>query len=47
MNIENHANLMRVWKRHLPKDGPRVFYNHERPHQSLNYRTPAEERFVL
>ena len=20
------------------------FYNHERPHQSLNYRTPAEER---
>ena len=23
------------------------FYNHERPHQSLNYRTPAEKRFVL
>ncbi len=23
------------------------FYNHERPHQSLNYRTPAEEHFVL
>ena len=22
-------------------------YNHERPHQSLNYRTPAEEHFVL
>ena len=23
------------------------FYNHERPHQSHNYRTPAEKRFVL
>ena len=23
------------------------FYNHDRPHQSLNYRTPAEEHFVL
>ena len=23
------------------------FYNNERPHQSLNYRTPAEEHFVL
>ena len=23
------------------------FYNHERPHQSINYRTPAEEHFVL
>ena len=23
------------------------FYNHERPHQSLNFRTPAEEHFVL
>ncbi|MCY3901924.1 MAG: IS3 family transposase [Caldilineaceae bacterium] len=23
------------------------FYNHERPHQSLNCRTPAEEHFVL
>ena len=23
------------------------FYNYERPHQSLNYRTPTEERFVL
>ncbi|MYC24063.1 MAG: transposase [Caldilineaceae bacterium SB0662_bin_25] len=23
------------------------FYNHERLHQSLNYRTPAEEHFVL
>ena len=23
------------------------FYNHERPHQSLNYRTPTEEHFVL
>ena len=23
------------------------YYNHERPHQSLNYRTPAEEHFVL
>ena len=23
------------------------FYNHVRPHQSLNYRTPAEEHFVL
>ena len=23
------------------------FYNHERPHQSLNYRTPAEEHFEL
>ena len=23
------------------------FYNYERPHQSLNYRTPAEERFVI
>ena len=23
------------------------FYNHARPHQSLNYRTPAEEHFVL
>ena len=23
------------------------FYNHERPHQSLNYRTPAEEHFAL
>ncbi len=23
------------------------FYNYERPHQSLSYRTPAEERFVL
>ncbi len=23
------------------------FYNHERPHQSLNYRTPAEEHFLL
>ena len=23
------------------------FYNHGRPHQSLNYRTPAEEHFVL
>ena len=23
------------------------FYNHVRPHQSLNYRTPAEGRFVL
>ena len=23
------------------------FYNHERLHQSFNYRTPAEERFVF
>ena len=23
------------------------FYNHERPHQSPDYRTPAEEHFVL
>lgn len=23
------------------------FYNYERPHQSLNCRTPAEEHFVL
>ncbi|MXX26080.1 MAG: transposase [Caldilineaceae bacterium SB0668_bin_21] len=23
------------------------FYNHGRTHQSLNYRTPAEEHFVL
>jgi len=23
------------------------FYNHENPHQSLNYRTSAEEHFVL
>ena len=23
------------------------FYNHERPHQSPDCRTPAEERFVL
>ena len=23
------------------------FHNHERPHQSLNYRTPAKEHFVL
>ena len=23
------------------------FYNHGRPHQSLNYRTLAEEHFVL
>ncbi|MYD89837.1 MAG: transposase [Caldilineaceae bacterium SB0662_bin_9] len=23
------------------------FKNHERPHQSLNYRTPVEEHFVL
>ncbi|MCY4093477.1 MAG: integrase core domain-containing protein [Caldilineaceae bacterium] len=23
------------------------FYSHERPHQSLNYRTPADEHFVL
>ncbi len=23
------------------------FYNQDRPHQSLNYRTPAEEHFVL
>ena len=23
------------------------FYNHERLHQSLNYRTPAKEHFVL
>ena len=23
------------------------FFNHERPHQSLNYRTLAEEHFVL
>jgi len=23
------------------------FYSHERPHQSLDYRTPAEEHFVL
>jgi len=23
------------------------FYNRERPHQSLEYRTPAEERLVL
>ena len=23
------------------------FYNHVRPHQSLNYRTPAEEHFVF
>ena len=23
------------------------FYNYERPHQSLSYRTPAEEHFVL
>ena len=23
------------------------FYNHERPHQSPDYRPPAEERFLL
>ena len=23
------------------------FYNHERPHQSLNYRTPAERHYAL
>ena len=47
VNIETHTNLMRVWKRHLPKDGPRVFYHHERPYQSPYYCTPAEEHFVL
>ena len=24
-----------------------VLYNHERPHQSLNYRTPAERHYAL
>ena len=24
-----------------------VFYNNERPHQSLNYRTPAERHYAL
>ena len=44
---ETHANLKRAWKRHLLADRPAVFHNHERPHQSLNHRTPAAENFVL
>ena len=44
---EIHASLIRSWTRYLLEDRPRIFYNHERPHQSLNYRTPAEEHFVL
>ena len=24
-----------------------IFYNNERPHQSLNYRTPAERHYAL
>ena len=44
---EIHPNMIRAWKRQLLEDGPRVFYNHERPHQSLNYRTSAEKHFVL
>ena len=44
---EIHANMKRAWKRPMLEDGPRVRHNHERPHQSLTCRTPAEEHFVL
>ena len=44
---ETHANLIRAWKRQLLADAPAVFHNHERPHQTLNHRTPAAENFVL
>ena len=44
---EIHRNMIRAWKRPMLEDGPRVRHNHERPHQSLNCRPPAEEHFVL
>ena len=40
---EIHANLIRIRKRQLPKDGHRVFNNHE----SLDNRTPAEVHDML
>ena len=43
---EVHPNMIRGWKQHLLEDGSRVIYNHARPHQVLNYRTPTEEHFV-
>ena len=44
---EIHANLIPAWKRQLLADAPAFFHNHERPHQSLNHRTPAAENLVL
>ena len=44
---EISANQIRIWKRQLPKDGPRVFNNHERLYGSPDDRTHAGEHFVL
>jgi len=44
---EIQTNMIRSRKRQLLEDGPRVRHNHERPHQSLNYRTPADEHFAF
>ena len=30
---EIHPDLIQIWKIQRPKDGSRVFMNHERPHQ--------------
>ena len=43
---EIHPNMIRAWKRQPLKSGPRVFYNHARPHQSLRYRPPAPEALI-
>ena len=44
---EIHPNMIRTRKRQLLEVGLRVFHKHKRPHQSPDYRTPAEEHFVL
>ena len=46
---EVHANLMRAWKRQLQACLTHYFdfYNHERPHHGLNYRTPTERHYAL
>ena len=44
---EIHPNLKRAWNRQPHKYGPRVFYSHERLHRSPDFRTPADEHFVL
>ena len=42
-----HANMKRSWKRPMLEEEPGVCHNQKKSLQSPDYRTPAEEHFVL